>query len=292
MDQTNASGYRLGLPAWAYPGWRGVFFDDKPSPLASYASVFNAVEGNTTFYRVPDEASVTRWCEAVVGTDLQFSFKLPGTITHERQGSMEDLERFLNVIRPLGSHLGPLLIQFPAWAGPEHMVRFEPAFERIRAERGAVIEVRHPIFFSEPSMLEELLERHRMGRVMLDSRALYQGDISHPDVIRAVHEKPDVPVLKHIYNQVAFIRLILHPDGHSNERWINEWVGRVATMMSAGVAVTMMVHCPDNGYCPPMALDFHNRLRALTGAAASEKGVSPPLAALPSWPIPQQSSLF
>jgi len=55
---TPALGYRLGLPAWAHGAWQDLFFHDKPSRLASYATVFNTVEGNTSFYHVPDRKTV------------------------------------------------------------------------------------------------------------------------------------------------------------------------------------------------------------------------------------------
>ena len=52
--------YFLGLPAWAFPGWKNRYFIDAPSRLASYASVFNAVEGNTTFYALPTADTADR----------------------------------------------------------------------------------------------------------------------------------------------------------------------------------------------------------------------------------------
>ena len=72
-------------------------------------------------------------------------------------------------------------------------------------------------------MLAPTLERYAAGRVVLDSRPLYEGDRSHPEVLDALHEKPDVPVSSTVYNDVAFIRLILHPDPDSNRRYIDEW---------------------------------------------------------------------
>ena len=60
-----ALGYYLGLPAWAFPGWAGEYSPVGGSALAHYARVFNTVEGNTTFYRVPDAQSVARWNAAV-----------------------------------------------------------------------------------------------------------------------------------------------------------------------------------------------------------------------------------
>ncbi|MDJ0918974.1 MAG: DUF72 domain-containing protein, partial [Woeseiaceae bacterium] len=83
--------YFLGLPAWAFPGWKDRYFTDAPSRLQSYAQVFNTVEGNTTFYRVPDEQTVRRWRDAVAGTAFRFCLKLPKTVTHERTPDMEEL---------------------------------------------------------------------------------------------------------------------------------------------------------------------------------------------------------
>ena len=59
MRRSPADGYFLGLPAWAYPGWRDRYFPDEPDRLANYAAVFNTVEGNTTFYGIPDESTIS-----------------------------------------------------------------------------------------------------------------------------------------------------------------------------------------------------------------------------------------
>lgn len=276
--------YRLGLPIWAYPKWKGLYFDDDPSMLASYARVFNAVEGNTSFYGVPDPATVTGWRRALEGADLRISFKLPRSVTHERSPSEADLERFLAAIRPLGEHLGPLLVQFAERAGPADLAAFEPLFERLAKVHRCVVEVRHPVFFEEPALLEPLLERYRFGRVMLDTRALYQGDLSHPEVVNAARRKPDVKLLDTVYAGLAFVRLILHPDDLDNDRWIDDWVERVATMIGRGDEAYFMVHCSNNLYCTVQARTFHERLRERLGGSVVPE--------LPPWPVPQQDSLF
>ncbi len=287
------SHYHLGLPAWAFPGWQGQYFDDRPAVLGSYASVFNTVEGNTTFYRVPDRKSVDSWARALAGSDFRFCFKLPQQITHERHmargaaGATGVLEEFLSAIEPLGDHVGPLLVQFPASADISRLEHMEPVFDRIAHHHRAVIEVRHPEFFTEPERLEPVLARYGFGRVILDSRPLYQGDTSHPEVQEALHEKPDVPVLPKAYNGVTLIRLILHPDPAGNDYWLNGWAGRVSRMLKQGLSVWMMVHCPNNQHCPPMARDFHERLRSEVAALGL-----PPIPALPAWPVPQQGSLL
>ena len=275
--------YFLGLPAWAFPGWKDRYFTDEPTRLASYAQVFRSVEGNTTFYRIPDADTVRRWRDAVTGTGFRFCFKLPRDVTHERQPDLHGLDRFLKAMEPLNDVSGPLLVQFPATVGPEDIDRLTPVFAALEGVHGFVIEVRHPAFFADPVLLEAILERYSAGRVVLDSRPLYEGDRTHPDVLDALHEKPDVPVLPTVYNDVAFIRLILHPDLDSNRRYIDEWAEHVAQYLAAGVTTYMMIHCPNNLHCPPLALEFHHTLIARPGLDG--------LGALAPWPLPEQLSL-
>ena len=266
---------RLGLPAWAFPGWRGTYFRRGAAPLNEYARVFDAVEGNTTFYRRPGAERVAAWRDAVAGTEFRFCFKLPGSVTHEVHPDLEELDAFLGEIARLDGHLGPLLVQFPDRIGPEQLATIETVVERLPADRQHVLEVRHPAFFERPERLEALLDRHRLGRVGMDTRALFGGDLDHPEVRAARHEKPDLPVLDAVYNDLRFVRLVLHPSGEGNDAVIDEWAARLAADRAAGRTAYMMVHCPNNQHCPPFARRFHEAFRARA---------APPPPALPSWP--------
>ncbi len=272
--------YYLGLPAWAFAGWKDRYFVDKPSRLASYASVFNTVEGNTTFYSTPSAASVERWGEAAP-PGFRFCFKLPQKVTHERRPDYKELTRFLDTIAPLKDKLGPLMVQLPASVDGIALERLEPVFELVATRHRFVIEVRHQCWFREPELLEPWLERYDAGRVMLDSRPIYEGDRTHPEVLDALHEKPDVPVLDKVYAGTAFVRLILHPDIESNDSYLDFWVDRTANSLGEGITVYMMIHCPNNLHCPPLALDFHKRLRCKVD-----------MPALPPWPVPEQGVLI
>ena len=276
--------YYLGLQAWAFPGWRDRYLTDRPSQLASYAGVFNSVEGNTTFYRTPDDRSVKAWRDAVDGRAFRFCFKLPRAVTHERRPELDALSRFLDAIEPLRDHLGPLLVQFPATLRPDDLASFEPVFAALDGRFRFVVEVRHMEFFSQPERLEPVLDRFGAGRVVLDSRPLYEGDRRHPDVLRALHRKPDLPVLPSVYNGVAFVRLILHPDVVSNRRYIDEWARWAGRCIADGVETYMMIHCPNYLHCPPLARTFHEALIRQPGAAG--------LPDLPPWPIPRQQDLL
>ena len=91
--------------------------------------------------------------------------------------------------------------------------------------------------------IEPLLQRTGYGRVVMDTRPLYSGDLHHPEVLQALHAKPDLPVLSQVYNAMAFVRLVLHPDLVSNKPYIDEWAGRVASYVAQDVQTFMMIHC-------------------------------------------------
>lgn len=276
--------YQLGLPAWGFPGWRDRYFAAKPSQLAGYARVFNTVEGNTSFYRVPDRGQVSRWHADVAGTDFQFCFKLPREVTHDRRPDADVLGAFLRAVEPLGDNLGPLLVQFPATVGPSQLPQVRELLSHLPAAFRFALEVRHPAFFEQPELLEDLLDEHNAGRVVMDTRPLYLGDRSHPEVLAALHKKPDLPVLTEVCNGLAFVRLILHPDFSANDEYLDEWATRTAAWLDAGHDVFMMIHCPNNLYCPEFAEEFHRTLQAQPGMAEL-----PPLS---PWPVPQQAQLL
>ena len=273
--------YRLGLPAWAFAGWQGPYFRSGGSVLGDYASVFNTVEGNTSFYRVPEDTTVARWAEAVQGRDFEFCWKLPREITHEPRPDLELLERFLQRIRPLGRHNGPLLLQFSDRTGPDQLDTVRRILERLPTDRRNVIEVRHPAFFDQPERLQPLIAEFDLGRVCMDTRPLYQGDLDHPEVQRARHEKPQVPVLPSLANGLEFIRLVLHPDGVSNAPWIESAARRAAAALGRQEQVYVLIHCPNNQHCPELALAFH----AALGRTLKRRDWPP----LPPWPVAQRS---
>jgi len=79
------SDWKIGTIGFAYDQWAGVFFPPglrTPSRLRYYASQFDFIELDTTFYALPPADRVIKWKNAVPG-DFQFSLKVPSVITHE-----------------------------------------------------------------------------------------------------------------------------------------------------------------------------------------------------------------
>jgi uncharacterized protein YecE (DUF72 family) len=108
---------RIGCSGWEYPHWRGTFYPmdmPRPSWFLHYARVFDTVEVNNTFYRLPEAETFARWGERAPSRFL-FAIKASRYLTHVKRlaDAQDPLERLLGRAAPLGDHLGPVLYQLP-----------------------------------------------------------------------------------------------------------------------------------------------------------------------------------
>ena len=136
--------------------------------LRRYAEYFDAVEINSTFYRLPRIATLERWRDATPG-HFRFSAKLPKAITHEAGliGVTAEVAEFCALMAHLTPKLGPLLVQLP----PSLELDVRAASRLLRQLAAAapapiVVEPRHASWFS--ARAEELLSKHGAGRVAAD----------------------------------------------------------------------------------------------------------------------------
>jgi uncharacterized protein YecE (DUF72 family) len=108
---------RIGTSGWVYKQWKGVVYPaDLPMRrwLAHYAELFDTVEVNNSFYRMPSDAAFHLWGEQVPA-DFLFAVKASRYITHMKKLKDPEgpVELFLERARELGQHLGPILYQLP-----------------------------------------------------------------------------------------------------------------------------------------------------------------------------------
>jgi len=107
---------RLGTSAFTAAGWEGSFYPEGMKPadyLSFYATKFDTVELDNTFYRTPALSTVQGW-NAKTPPGFLFAAKVPQIITHEKVlvDCEDDLKQFLAAMDALGDKLGPLLFQF------------------------------------------------------------------------------------------------------------------------------------------------------------------------------------
>ncbi|MEN4902637.1 DUF72 domain-containing protein [Luteimonas sp. TWI1437] len=159
---------RIGCAGWSIASRDAALFDDGASMLARYATRFDLVEINSSFYRPHRRATYERWA-ASVPAGFRFSAKLPRTITHAHRlrGCGPLLDAFLEAATGLGERLGCLLVQLPPnLAFDARSATTFLAMLRRRWAGGLACEVRHASWLTPRA--EALLQRHRVARVAAD----------------------------------------------------------------------------------------------------------------------------
>lgn len=167
-----AAGVRIGTSSWSSSDWKGVFYpgDARPTDfLAYYATRYDTVECDATFYGTPRSATVDGW-RSKTPEGFLFSSKLPREMTHER-GLVDcaaPLRDFVDVMGRLGDRLGPVVAQFayvPKRADPheyatgdDFRARLSAFCERWPAELTLAVEVRNARWIAPP-LLDLLRER-------------------------------------------------------------------------------------------------------------------------------------
>lgn len=282
--------FAIGCAIWAYKGWLGDLFpsDSRPSEfLRLYSQRFTTVEGNTTFYSIPDADTIARWAtETPEG--FEFCLKLPKAFTHAGllQPHLSETLRFVEQMQRLGSRLGPLFAQLPPSYGPAHLADLEEFLLGLpRQEAEFALEVRHPDWFKEPhrSRLTDLLDQLNIGRVLLDSRPVY--DVPDNPQLHSERKKPRLPVHPNVTAPFSLIRYISHPDLETNQPFMQQWLPRIDAWLRQGIRIYLFIHCPVEERSPTNARHFQHLLE--------QHGA--PISALP-WnafePPPSQLSLF
>src|SRR5688500_8698680 len=122
------SGLQLPVPKYQFPApYQDV------SRLTYYATFFNSIEINSSFYKVPQAATMRKW-QTQVPDYFNFTFKLWKQITHCNGMNFEknDVAQFLNAIASIGNKRGCLLIQFPPGLGIEARSQLEKLLHTIK----------------------------------------------------------------------------------------------------------------------------------------------------------------
>lgn len=144
------SGLQLPIPQTLFPA---PFTN--ASRLTFYASLFNSIEINSSFYKIPKASTVSKWA-ASVPEHFKFTFKLWKEISHSKglNFNKEDVSAFFNAINAVNDKKGCLLIQFPPSLGREYSVQLIQLLSYIKEidtaqEWKIVLEFRNTSWYDE-----------------------------------------------------------------------------------------------------------------------------------------------
>jgi len=152
---------RVGCSGWSYRDWRGVVYPaDLPYKrwFEYYTSLFDTVELNNTFYRLPTQRAMEGWA-AAAPEDFLFALKLGQFGSHRKKlrDAKTWLPNHLDRAERLGASLGPTLVQLPPrWR--RNVERLDEFLTEAPTTMRWAVEMRDPSWLHDD--VYEVLRRH------------------------------------------------------------------------------------------------------------------------------------
>ena len=242
-----SAGLCIGTSGWSYDCWRDDFYAGVPRKhwLRHYASRFNAVEVNASFYGQLRPTTYQHWSQDTP-SGFVFTLKAHRYLTHMTRLAfpLEALLRQRDAALPLAGKLAAIVWQMPA----------KLAFDLPRLERFASMleewrEVRHVLEFRDDSWFcpatADALSAHRL--------AVCQSD-AH-----------DWPLWSAVTTDLVYVRLHGHDRTYSSpypDDQLRAWAVRIERWRSENRSVHVYFDNTDSGH----AIQDAERLKAMLDA--------------------------
>lgn len=164
----------LGISNGQMPGNKSTFPADyqAKSRLHYYASLFNTIEINSSFYKIPLRKTCGKWA-ADVPDDFRFTLKLNRDVTHAKELKYDEtlIEKFMEAAEGIGKKKGCLLIQFPGKITVEYFSQVEQILTQVKTfdpseEWKIAVEFRHESWYIREST--ELVDEFNAAMVLHD----------------------------------------------------------------------------------------------------------------------------
>lgn len=164
----------IGTSGVVLPGNKQSFpvdFQNK-SRLHNYASLFNSVEVNSSFYKVPQFKTLQNWSEDV-SENFKFTFKLWRDITHTKNlvTDLNNIDTLLKALEGVGKKKGCILVQFPGKITLNYYNEAEKIISHLCQQNALnswniAIEFRSPTWYVNETL--ELLDEYGAAIVLHD----------------------------------------------------------------------------------------------------------------------------
>ena len=158
----------VGTSGWQYRDWRGPVYPPGVKQarwLEHYATLFDTVEVNNAFYRLPSAEVFAQWRDRTPD-GFVVTVKASRYLTHIKRlkEPAEPVQRFLERATRLGDKMGPILLQLP----PKFRVEAERLDETLAlfGDHKVAVEVRDPTWMTDE--VRDVLAAHRAASVWAD----------------------------------------------------------------------------------------------------------------------------
>jgi uncharacterized protein YecE (DUF72 family) len=244
----------VGCAKWNKKDLKNFYPRGTKDELAYYATQFNCIELNATFYRLFPPETFDNWYQAVPDNFCFFP-KLEQLISHYKR--LKDVKEVVDNNIANMSHLRKKLkmpfLQMHNNFGPKDFDRVVAFVENWTYDVPLAIEFRHTGWYNDPavsSKLYDLLETHSVTNVLVDTAG--RRDLMH----------------MRLTTPTAFVRWVGANEPESDRSRLDEWVGRIAKWKKAGLQkLFFFVHQNAEQESPALAAHFIERLNKKIGTA-------------------------
>lgn len=232
----------IGATGWSMKEWKGKIYPEKTKAsdyLYHYSRQFNAIELNSTHYRIPAYDQLRRWQETVP-EDFKFCPKIWKNISHRKDLSLrEDLiEHFFTSLSALEGNLGMTFIQLPPYFTIDKLPLIDNFLGRVPRDIDIAVEVRHASFFIQDNFNKFIATLIKHNAIGLITDVAGRRDVLHSS----------------LSTDKAMIRWVGNGLHLSDYERLDDWAQRIIQWANAGAnEIYFFPHEPDNVLCPQAA---------------------------------------
>jgi uncharacterized protein YecE (DUF72 family) len=241
----------VGCAKWNKKDLQNFYPRGTKDELAYYATQFNAIELNATFYRQFPPAQFSTWAKKVPD-GFKFFPKVVQEISHwQRLQKVERLvDDYTHAVKHLGDRLGAVFLQLHENFTPKDFGRIEPFLRDWPRDVPLAMEFRHTDWYNDPSIaaqLYDLLEKHGVMNIITDTAG--RRDLLH----------------MRLTTPSAFVRYVGANDPSDRTR-LDEWVVRLKSWGEQGIEeIDFFIHQNHELESPLLAAIFIEKLNKALG---------------------------
>jgi len=238
------SALHLGTSGWTYEHWKNVFYPPEISKahwFEHFSSIFDTVELNASFYRIPTVKTVEGW-DRRSPENFRFAVKMSRLVTHVKKlrNCEHELEWFFSVFEPLQKKIGIFLVQLPP------SMKFNPAlirdFSELLPENARfAFEFRNSSWYNEETY----------GIL---------GDLGH---VFCIHDWDGIPTDRIVTSDTAYIRFHGYDSrygGDYQEEILDNWAEWIRGLIKKGTTVYGYFNNDIGGFAVKNCLQLRARI--------------------------------
>jgi uncharacterized protein YecE (DUF72 family) len=210
----------VGCAKWNKADLKGFYPKGTKDELTYYATQFNSIELNATFYHSPSIDQVLTWKEKTP-VDFKFFPKISNTVSHFRRllNIHEPLTQFCDAISNFEENLGMVFLQLHDNFKPKDYDRLEKLVLEFPKSIPLAIELRNEEWFTDEIIshqIFELFSSNHISNIIVDAAG--RRDMLH----------------MRLTNPKAFIRFV-GTNHESDYQRLDEWVERIVKWKAEGL---------------------------------------------------------